>query len=654
MKNKKDLFGFTMSNVDLVEKLNGSILKAKDEISRLNLPDFGSDMCHLNNAGVLLNASDVIDATIAHRLLDKFEKPDVSNERELRKNAVREWIELEDGHVCKYNSYPRASDHQRIAAFRARERCGVILQNFWKYYHQAPLDFGPGESYISNRGRTSVFDKLDVRLWSVTSDCLELFAQIVVSNRGLWLPFLLFSKKEGLTKTLSPKVRTLIKEGSKPRVALVIAVLYHLDLVVQGSRGTSVYKNNKKRRFINIEPFGNVIIQKFIGYALRCCLKDNGLDLDSGQQKHGLQLRQKVSTTDWKSASDVINNAIPKYLLPKSVSEIVQTSRSFVVELKYEVEDKGLIVSHVPHKVSSMGNGFTFELLSLINYVYATMYDDTASAYGDDVTITKNVDEFVEQMSGLGFILNEKKSFINQPFSESCGYFHLEGTGYITCFDFKWNLDILDAIITLNKIRRIYEAHPVSRVALILKKVYEKISPLIPKALYGPKISSVVRGKDLPSWLEVNNLDTVRKSSPILGKAFKEGYIVIGDKTPKPFYTNFEKFVKKTTGSSRSFQKRLDAFKERGAGSVRYSVNELLASWQLSGREVCVVFKVVVEPNVIIPKRAVVKDSRLLYSYIKSGKSENIVVRGKKETRRLKYVPILAFRDGTEIGSLVS
>lgn len=82
-----------------------------------------------------------------------------------------------------------------------------------------------------------------------------------------------------------------------------------------------------------------------------------------------------------------------------------------------------------------MGNGFTFQLESLIFYAVAVccaeyLHIGTAdvSAYGDDVVLpTACFGLFSEMVSFYGFRINEKKSHSSSLFRESCGAHFFSG-----------------------------------------------------------------------------------------------------------------------------------------------------------------------------------------------------------------------------------
>jgi hypothetical protein len=77
-----------------------------------------------------------------------------------------------------------------------------------------------------------------------------------------------------------------------------------------------------------------------------------------------------------------------------------------------------------------MGNGFTFELESLIFFAIASCSCDAGivSVYGDDIIVpSQYATDVMKNLEMCGFSLNWDKSFIDGPFRESCGGDYFEG-----------------------------------------------------------------------------------------------------------------------------------------------------------------------------------------------------------------------------------
>jgi hypothetical protein len=69
-----------------------------------------------------------------------------------------------------------------------------------------------------------------------------------------------------------------------------------------------------------------------------------------------------------------------------------------------------------------MGNGFTFELESLLFYALCSAVTNNVSVYGDDIIVpTSSVEEVINLLNDCGFELNLSKSYFTGYFRESCG-----------------------------------------------------------------------------------------------------------------------------------------------------------------------------------------------------------------------------------------
>lgn len=192
--------------------------------------------------------------------------------------------------------------------------------------------------------------------------------------------------------------------------------------IVRGSRLTTVPKNAKTDRCICIEPDLNIYIQLGIGACIRRKLKRFGLDLDS---QEGNQLlasnawKLDLATIDLSAASDTVSIEAVKLLLPPWWTHLLSLPRCRSTQVDgtwVELE-----------KWSSMGNGYTFELESLLFYSIAlavTPYSEwhNVRVYGDDIIIPNDsVPSLMRALNFLGFKVNTEKTFGKGVFHESCG-----------------------------------------------------------------------------------------------------------------------------------------------------------------------------------------------------------------------------------------
>jgi hypothetical protein len=198
-----------------------------------------------------------------------------------------------------------------------------------------------------------------------------------------------------------------------------------------GNKIVTVPKNSKTDRTIAIEPGLNLWFQKSIGTMIRRRLLRLGCNLNSQERNQRLSRvgskHNNLATVDFSSASDSISTSTVENLLPLRWFTIMNLTRSRFGSL----EGRQLFYE----KFSSMGNGFTFELESLIFLAlarscckYLQISTKDVSVYGDDVIIPIDAfDLFVEICKIYGFSVNSKKSYSSGSFRESCGSHYFDG-----------------------------------------------------------------------------------------------------------------------------------------------------------------------------------------------------------------------------------
>jgi hypothetical protein len=206
---------------------------------------------------------------------------------------------------------------------------------------------------------------------------------------------------------------------------------FSVPVDVHAARLCFVPKNSKTYRPICVEPVLNSLFQKGIGLHMKKRLRKFGVDLYDQTRNQELARRGSESgllaTIDLKSASDTVAIGLVLNLLPPDWVDLLSACRSG------EIEYEGTI--HELEKFSSMGNGYTFELESLIFFglmsgVLAHLrhkgevgnLDTPLGVYGDDLIVPSFAYELAERvLAYCGFDVNPKKSFSHGPFRESCG-----------------------------------------------------------------------------------------------------------------------------------------------------------------------------------------------------------------------------------------
>lgn len=274
-------------------------------------------------------------------------------------------------------------------------------------------DFGPGASFKVRGSLVNIVDKM-----RTLPECTPEMHEKVMLTMLTHLPHYCLSS--GL----------VIRERGSLSLASVKLP------IVKGNRLAFVPKDLRGHRAICIEPLGNMLVQKGYGDAIRRRLSDWGLDLGKFHEEgvpcerqllHRELARQSSisgtnATIDLSSASDTISTSLVKFLLPQDWFDELDRCRSKFTELPC-----GTVIRN--EKFSSMGNGFTFELESLIFYAFtlASRYhfgkpSDTVSVYGDDQIIPSSYAlKHCEMLEKAGFTINLSKSYLSGTFRESCG-----------------------------------------------------------------------------------------------------------------------------------------------------------------------------------------------------------------------------------------
>lgn len=213
-----------------------------------------------------------------------------------------------------------------------------------------------------------------------------------------------------------------------------------------------VPKDARTDRPIAIEPTLNIYVQLGIGALIRRQLSLAGLNLDTQADANRACAEQAyakgLATIDLSSASDTVAYMLVLLLLPERWFALLDTART-----EYSViDDKEVRLS----KFSSMGNGFTFELETLIFWALARASgDDNAVAFGDDIICRQDVaPKLIEALNLFGFSVNEKKTFVAGRFFESCGHDYLQGVNVRPIYFKGGYNDFESAVIrTCNKVR---------------------------------------------------------------------------------------------------------------------------------------------------------------------------------------------------------
>lgn len=189
---------------------------------------------------------------------------------------------------------------------------------------------------------------------------------------------------------------------------------------VRGNHFFTVPKTSVIDRPCAKEPSFNGFLQLGVGEVIRRRLRKVGIDLDHGQRLHQELARRgsrdsSLATIDLSSASDTIGKTLVEVLLPPDWYKLLASLRSPMTL----VDGKWVLLE----KFSSMGNGYTFELESLLFWaICCEAGDPDCKVLGDDIIVKAEAySNVVAALKYFGFELNPRKSFNTGYFRESCG-----------------------------------------------------------------------------------------------------------------------------------------------------------------------------------------------------------------------------------------
>lgn len=289
--------------------------------------------------------------------------------------------------------------------FRAQRKIAQILGDV-PSLHELTLRFGPGSTTSIKKAESCPRNKLGLK--PACSKNLAPMADLVKAEMPGWFA----RSPEGDLPERAP--------SSYPASPEAVGIVEFVP------------KNYKNHRAIAKEPDLNVILQAGIGDFMVHRLSMFGCDLRTGQDRNKSMARAgslsgALATLDLSSASDTVATSLVFDLLPFEWAVFLDGARTSRVDLFGSVFEQ--------EKFSSMGNGFTFPLETLIFFSIAQSCSDTVSVFGDDIIVeTGAVELLVEVLTACGFLVNTSKSFTSGPFRESCGGDYFLGIDIRPCF----------------------------------------------------------------------------------------------------------------------------------------------------------------------------------------------------------------------------
>lgn len=358
-----------------------------------------------------------------------------ANDPSLKTEAFRRFIAAER-HCSTMNEQfrTRSNPDSRLEGLllRAQTMIGRILPSVRTCQKAVHCGFGPGATFSLKGEKANWLEKIREDRMSVTADAFRPLTNILNSDVAL------FGARVPAVEACGP-----------------FSFTSQNFEIVMGSRLVTVPKSAKTDRTICIEPSGNIMLQKGAGAVIRRALKQNGIDLnDQGNNQKLAQsaYRRKLATIDLEAASDTVCHGLVLSLLPLSWYLYLDALRS----KNYMVDGKW----YVFEKFSAMGNGFTFELesllfLALCRAVVPEDRWDEVSVYGDDIIVPQEyAAATIELLAYCGFSTNMEKTFVAGDFFESCGKHYFKGHDVTPIYQKEYPNDEAEIYRMANRIYR--------------------------------------------------------------------------------------------------------------------------------------------------------------------------------------------------------
>lgn len=372
--------------------------------------------------------------------------------------SLAKWAEAE--HRCHVvNQYgwwvtPIDTDKRaRIDALFQRTRAIIsnVLMDEWP-----DLDFCPTGGSTTTTSRRFSFGPSKVDGTPLTEEtqphkCAPAsrvyLEQMLLNNPGVARRFL--RQRYQLLRTTCENVDEPIEMGSYLDPDEIRALSIHLCSNVQPATFDYVSKDYKSVRLLAKSNSLSIMVQKTIGNCIRRALSKVGINLNDQRINQEWaeigSLTNLVATVDLSSASDSISRWCTT-LFPARWQAYINATRDTHVK-----NDRG--TTHKLAMIAGMGNGFIFELQSLLFYAMTRavveelkLNTSWISVYGDDIICPVGAVALLQEMfEAKGFIINQDKSFASGPFRESCGKHYFNGVD-VTPVYIKSNLDSLQEL----------------------------------------------------------------------------------------------------------------------------------------------------------------------------------------------------------------
>jgi hypothetical protein len=330
------------------------------------------------------------------------------------------------------------------------DRKAVAMENFWKSEQQCFRTNQRLQPYLYNLGFQSKGDEvIHLMIKRIKKIVARLLGPCPDLRDGRFGPGATYGDRGKLTTvpdkmssrpTLTSGAMWYLVPWTGTAWAKACANAAREPEFVRGNRFTTVPKDCTKDRGIAVEPSVNLFFQLAYGQVMKERLLSAGINLRKGQDIHRrvaceASIKGHLATIDLSNASDTVSRNLVKLLLPEKWYEVLSDLRSPLTQINDPKGKRGWVLLE---KFSSMGNGYTFELETVIflAIAMAVMWEEGINpipgvnvfTYGDDIIVpTDAAKSVITVLKYLGFSPNEGKTFLDGSFRESCGGDYFNG-----------------------------------------------------------------------------------------------------------------------------------------------------------------------------------------------------------------------------------
>ena len=440
-------------------KLDCDVIDVARLFARTNLKLDGE----LEQAELIIGAIAAREYSRAKRLMEDFARPEFGSATiHYRRKQF----------TALLSKVPFAGDsgsrkRQAISSFiEAEARCKRTNKRF-RHFNRYPNRMPEMPRVLLSRAREWVYRVLG-KLSEEKLDKIITLSRpgsgVAIGTRNRYrvsLPFKLGDTDLSTTPRAFPYARRLV-EGSPYWLQLHAEIdwgelTWHVPYVAEmGNRFTFVPKDARTLRTIAIEPSLNVCLQLGVHSYMVHRLEEFGNGIRDQQRNQSLarfgscnHLGSSVATLDLSQASDSNSIEFVRALLPSDWFGLLDDLRC------HEGMFEGAPI--VFEKFSSMGNGFTFALETLLYWALGMAVNsmtggEILSVYGDDIIISDESSLLLtELLTWCGLVVNHDKSFYVGPFRESCGADWHEGSRVTPLYIRKASFRPTDVYLLLNR-----------------------------------------------------------------------------------------------------------------------------------------------------------------------------------------------------------